>query len=64
MNKFESILKYLMLILCLVNKVCCILNFIVVFKEIGLMLYWGSYLFKKKWNSWKIYDKKEKLIMF
>lgn len=51
MNKFESILKYLMLILCLVNKVCCILNFIVVFKEIGLMLYWGSYLFKKKWNS-------------
>lgn len=47
MNKFESILKYLMLILCLVNKVCRILNFIVVFKEIGLMLYWGSYLFKK-----------------
>lgn len=47
MNKFESILKYLMLILCLVNKVCCILNFIVVFKEIGLMLYWGSYSFKK-----------------
>lgn len=64
MNKLESTSKYLMSTLCLVNKVCRILNSIVAFKEIGLMLYWGSYSFKKKWNSWKIHDKKEKSIMF
>lgn len=64
MNKLESTSKYLMSTLCLVNKVCRILNSIVAFKDIGLMLYWGSYSFKKKWNSWKIHDKKEKSIMF
>lgn len=57
MNKLESTSKYLMSTLCLVNKVCRILNSIVAFKEIGLMLYWGSYSFKKKMeqlkNSWK-----------
>lgn len=64
MNKLESTSKYLMSTLCLVNKVCRILNSIVAFKDIGLMLYLGSYSFKKKWNSWKIHDKKEKSIMF
>lgn len=59
MNKLESTSKYLMSTLCLVNKVCRILNSIVAFKEIGLMLYWGSYSFKKNGTVEKFMTKKK-----